>query len=369
MNPLRVLHIVNSLDAGGMENGLCNLTRVLEPRGIQMSFACLERRGSFAERLPDPGAVHVLGKAGGFSPRAVFRLWRLIRRIRPALLHTHNLGPLLYAAMATVQGRTTPILHGEHSQLQPWELTPKRLRQRRRFYRSCRAIHTVSEAQKAELLQLGFPPEIITAIPNGVDTVRFTPGDAMGARQLLGLPVHGTVLALVGRFGAHKGHGTLLEAFRPVSAELPDVHLAFLGGGGPEEAAIREVASGHPAKARIYFLGLRDDLPRCYPAFDLLVIPSTNEGMSNAALEAMACGVPVLANTGTGSEAIISSGADGWLADLRTPAHLSQEILSLLQNATRLPETGRNARLTIESRFSLERMAATYEALYRRLAP
>ena len=173
-----------------MENGVVNMARALEPRGIQMHIACLERRGAFAERLPLPARVEVMGKTRGFSGKAVGRLAREISRVEPALVHTHNLGPLIYSSLATAFGLRCAMVHGEHSQLTPEERQPRRLRQRRWLYHACRAIHTVSRGIRDELLALGFPPDRLTVVANGVDTERFAPGDQATARETLGLPAH-----------------------------------------------------------------------------------------------------------------------------------------------------------------------------------
>ena len=171
-----------------MENGVCNIANGLHARGVETHVACLERAGAFATRIPGGETVHLLRKSSGFSPRAVWNLARLLGRLRPSLLHTHNLGPLIYAGLATLGGRMRRILHGEHSQLAPWELEPRRIHQRSRLYGACRAIHTVSRGQLTELVQLGFPAAKITSLPNGVDTVRFTKGDRLLAKQQFGIP-------------------------------------------------------------------------------------------------------------------------------------------------------------------------------------
>lgn len=368
MNQLRVLHIVTSLEPGGMENGVCNLATRLAPAGIDSSVACLERSGPFAERLPNKDAAHVLGKKGGFSLKAVVALNRLIRRLRPNVLHAHNLGPLIYTALASWWGRSRPILQGEHSLLAPWELTPQRLRQRQRLYRACAAVHTVSEVQRVELLRLGFPEEKITSIPNGVDGDRFQPADRSAARRALGLDPDAAIAGIVARFGPHKGHGRLLAAFARVAAELPSAHLACVGTGGSEEKAVAAAVAEHPFRDRIHLLGYRADLENIYPALDLLVIPSTNEGMSNVALEAMSCGVPVLANQGVGNDAMITDGTDGWLAELSQEEPLARRLGTLLRAREDIGLAGKNARRTVESRFLLGQMLAAYESLYRRLA-
>ena len=362
---MKILHIVNSLEPGGMENGVVNMVRALEPRGFEIHIACLERRGAFAERLPHPERVTVLGKARGFSPRAALLLAAEITRLRPDAIHSHNLGALIYAALATAGGRRTALLHGEHSQLTADELTPRRLRQRHWFYRACRAVHTVSHPMRDELLALGFSAEKISVIPNGVDTAHFVPGDRRTARRALDLPANAVCIGIVGRFGPFKRHDILLRAFAEIAPHFPAAHLVIAGTGGSEEAAVRARAQATPLAARIHWLGFQSDPRACYQALDLLAIPSTNEGLSNVALEAMSSAVPALANVGCGHEHIITSGEDGIIADLTTPTALAAQLTALLAQPDRLVDFGQKARTKMTGHFSLTTMADAYARLYQ----
>ena len=362
---MKILHVVNSLDPGGMENGIVNMARALEPRGFEIHVACLERRGAFADRLPQPGRVTVLGKSGGFSPRAALRLAGEITRLRPDALHSHNLGALIYASLATGGGRRCALLQGEHSQLTDEELTPRRLRQRRWLYRACRAIHTVSHPMREELLALGFSAEKISVIPNGVDTAHFAPGDRRAARRALGLPADAVCIGIVGRFGPFKRHAVLLDAFDEIAALFPAAHLVIAGIGGSEEPSVRARAQAGPHAARVHWLGFQSDPLACYQALDLLAIPSVNEGHSNVALETMSCAVPALANLGCGHEGIITPGLDGIIADLTTPAALAAQLNALLSQPARLVDFGQKARTKMIRDYSIGSMAGAYAGLYR----
>lgn len=366
---MKVLHVVNSLDPGGMENGVTNLARGLEARGFETHVACLERRGAFADRLPASSQVFLLGKSGGFSPRAAWRLGRLIKKIQPDVLHSHNLGPLIYSGLATLGGRSCPLVQGEHSQLTKEELSPRRLRQRRWLYRGCRAIHTVSMAMREELIQCGFPAEKIVAIANGVDTARFAPGDRVAARLAFSVPPESVCIGIVGRFGPFKRHLQLIEAFEEIVPRFPHARLLIAGGGGSQEATVIKRVQESAFRPLIHLLGFQPDPMRCYQTLDLLAIPSVNEGLSNAALEAMACGVPALARSGCGHEQIISHGEDGWIAPLESSAELAAKLTEILSEPVRLVDFGRNARKKVTSTFSLESMITAYEHLYRTAAP
>jgi glycosyltransferase involved in cell wall biosynthesis len=368
MTPLRVLHVVNSLEPGGMENGVVNLATGLESEGIRSDVACLSRRGEFAERLPSASQTIVLGKTNGFSPRASLRLMFEVARRRPHVIHSHNLGPLIYVSLATLGGRLAPILHGEHSALTSADYSPKRVQQRRRLYRGCAAIHTVADATRDELIALGTSPEDLHSIPNGVDTDRFAPGDRVSARAAFGLPADAFVIGIAGRFGPFKGHRAMIEAFTLLALRIPALHLLIVGGGGSLEGQARACADRQVHRERIHFTGLLKEPAPAYVAMDLLVVPSTNEGMSNVALEAMASGTPVLANRDCGHEQIIEDGETGWLRDLREPFALARAIEELHEEGAAFVDFGKKASTRVAAEFSLERMLARYTQLYRALA-
>jgi glycosyltransferase involved in cell wall biosynthesis len=366
---VKILHVVHSLDAGGMENGIVNIARGLEPNGVTTHVACLDRRGRFAERLPVPENVTVLGKRHGFSPPAVWRLSRLLSQLQPDIVHSHNLGALIYSALAMLGHRKATLIQGEHSHLTSDERRPYRLRQRRWLFRRCRAIHTVSNAMREELVACGLPAEKISAIANGVDTKHFTPADRSQACLALGLPAEARCIGIVGRFGPFKRHWQLLEAFESIASQFADLHLLIVGGGGSEEAAVTERAQASIFRERIHLLGFQNDPRRCYRALDLLAIPSANEGLSNVALEAMACAVPILGRIDCGHEQVVTSGIDGWISSLESTEKLATELARILSDPQALSDFGARARIKVEQHFSLASMVAAYDRLYRTAAP
>lgn len=365
---LKILHVVISLDPGGMENGLLNVANALSSQGFEFHVCCLERRGTFAGRLPQSENVSVLGKRDGFSWQAAFALRREIARIRPHLLHTHNLGPLIYGTLASGFGRVCPIVHGEHAELTGSDLSPRRLFQRRLLYRCCRKIHTVSQGMSQQLLKLHFPISKIVTIVNGVDTLRFAPADQKAARLAVGLPSNALVLGIVGRFGPFKRHTLLIDAFERLASRFPEMHLLIVGGGGPEESRIHERTRQSPAAERIHLAGFQSDTRSYYQSMNLLVVPSVNEGLSNAVLEAMACGVPALAHAACGNNEAITDGIDGIVADLDTVEQLEAKITEALCDRSKLAKMGDSARRRSVESFALEKMAAGYARLYRESA-
>ncbi|MFZ4764477.1 MAG: glycosyltransferase [Roseimicrobium sp.] len=352
-----------------MENGVVNVASELFHFGVATHVACLAARGSFADRLPEPNSVTVLGKREGFSIAAVLRLAVLIQKLSPDLIHTHNLGPLVYAALATLGGFRRPLLHGEHGQIQVPDQTPRRLWLRRRLYGCCKVVHTVSQGLKETLSQSGFNHRSLRAIVNGVDCVRFNVSeDKVAAKAVFELPPTSIVLGIVGRFVALKRHRLLLDALRTVMAEFPAVHLLVAGDHGPERDSIVSAMREHPFAAKIHWLGMTNDMAPCYRALDLLVVPSEIEGLSNAVLEAMASGVPVLAHGACGNAEAVTHGESGFLHDIKDAPALVEALRPLLREPSILARASVQARTRALDHFSIASMASSYLSLYCELA-
>lgn len=377
---VRVMHVVLSLEPGGMENGVVNMAQILDNHGLDIRVACLCQPGEFQERLPDPTKLESLGKGSGFSLKHVFALGRLFQERGAQVAHTHNLGPLIYTVLAIalnprLWGRIA-ILHGEHAELNESERSGKRLLQRKLFYRACRLVHTVSHSLKDDLVRIGLPADRIAVAVNGVDTARFCPpppGEAaraelMAACGLVSVPPQAVLIGMVGRFGKYKRHDYLVHGFEKVAATQPHLHLVLVGDKGPERDRIHALVAASPVRDRIHLAGFQQDVRPFYQCLDLLVIPSINEGLSNALLEAMATGLPVLANSACGNSEVLADGRDGFVRDLNSPEHISASLAELLGDPARLRAIGETARRKVVADYSLESMAERYRDLYQRTA-
>lgn len=363
-----VLHVVLSLEPGGMENGVVNLANGLDDQEFRIEVCCLNRAGDFASRLKNRKMVRVLDKQPGFSWTAVRRLREVFKQVQPAIIHTHNLGTLIYSVLARPGKACLPILHGEHAEFAPADLTLRRRIQRALLYGRVEKIVPVSDSLGEHLIAHGAPASKIVAINNGVDTERFVPGDRAAARQRLGLPQGAVVLGMVGRFGPYKRHDLLLGAFEQLAKVNQDAHLLFVGGGGPEEGRVRQLVEHSPARARILWAGFQQDPRSHYQAMDLLVLPSFNEGMSNAALEAMASAVPVLCHTACGHADIIQDGENGYVCKIEHADGLARLLAELLNRREELAATGRSGRDFVVQKLSWQRMREAYASLYRQTA-
>lgn len=364
---LTVLHVLDSLAPGGLENGVVNVARRLHGDGFDIHAACLRFRGDFAEKMPEPEKVMVLGKTQGFSFSAVRALRSYMRHIHADLLHSHNLGTLIYAVVATLGGRVLPIVHGEHGQLQKQDLSPKRRLQRRLLFGLCRQVHVVSTSVKENLRDLGLDPAgRVIVTPNGVDSVKHCPAsDVAAAKVALGFAPDDLVVGIVGRLVALKRHHLLFEALSQLAEEIPSLRVLVVGDGGADREQIIHEMQTHPHARRILWAGHQNHLPPYYQAMDLLASTSEIEGLSNAVLEAMACAVPVLAHSACGNAEVIRQGENGYLDDLRDAATLTTALRSALADGDTLRRRGAAARQTVLADWSMDAMARIYRQLYR----
>lgn len=374
---IKVLHIVDSLGRGGMENGVVNIAEGLAPRGFSFAVVALTRRGELAERFEPFGPVESLDRAPGFSHATARRLRAVIRRHRPDVIHTHNLGPLLYTFLA-VPGSRRRVLHGEHAELGPEEQRGRRFLLRRLLMRWPRALHTVSRGMTDQFTRLGLNPGgRMRSLVNGVDCDHYhPPADKDQARRRVlaefGVtPAPDTrVAGIVGRFDPHKRHLDLLEALaldaRADKPALANWHLLLIGDGGGLRDQVLAIARDHPAADRIHWTGFRPRPRELYQALDLLLMPSVREGLSNALLEAMACGVPCLSHPSCGAGEVIVRSSTGWICEMADGRAILQHwigvVEGLAEGAPWCP--GSAARERARADFSLETMMDAYAEAY-----
>ncbi|MHB8596505.1 MAG: glycosyltransferase family 4 protein [Ktedonobacteraceae bacterium] len=218
----------------------------------------------------------------------------------------------------------------------------------------------------------------IQLIPNGVDVTRFHPLQlqALGDenRQTQGFPSVSTpstgqkawTVVCVARLSFEKGIDVLLHAWHLVHIEAPQAHLLIVGDG-PLLAQLQSMAQALDISGCITFAGTQHNIPAQLYRGSIAVLPSRSEGMPNAILEAMACGIPCVATRVSGSEDLIQHGKNGLLVDVYDYPAMAQAILTLLRDPERTRIYGQAARLRIEQAYSLEHITDMYVALYQHI--
>ena len=317
-------------------------------------------------RRPDVPTV-CLGIRPGRDLSLVPRLVALFRRIRPDLLHTRNWPTIEGVAAGRLAG-IRRIVHGEHGvNLDEADgLVRRRALGRRAAYPLVDRVIAVSEAVRDRIRRrTGAAPSKVVAIPNGVDTELFLPGDGAAARQRLGLSAANRVIGAVGRLDPVKDHATLFRAFAELAPARPDLRLVLVGDG-PHSGDLRVLARELDLADRILMAGARDDLPDLLRAFDVFALPSRTEGLSNTLLEALASGIPAVA-TRVGGNPEVLDGVGGALVPPADPAALAEAVAALLDDPAARARAGREGRERVVRRFSLPAMTDAYDRLYREL--
>ena len=206
-------------------------------------------------------------------------------------------------------------------------------------------------------------------IPNGVDTNVFRPADTGRRRALraeLGFADSDVLIGIVASFTPVKRHVDLLDAFAQVKAAHPTARLVLIGDGPLRDAVVSQIAH-LGLGTNVTLLGPRADVDRILPALDVFVLSSNTEGLSNAILEAQACGLPVVATAVGGNPDLVRAGETGWLVPPESPAELARALNEAIAQPQTAREFGANARTRVVREHSVDAMALAYENLYREL--
>ena len=366
---LKIMHLVHGLPAGGLENGVINLCNRLNPSQFAPSICTLEGGGRLESRV-DTGRVELftVRRFFGNDPSLPLRLaWHLIRR-KIDILHTHSWVTLVEGCVAAKLARIGVVVHGEHGF--PMEERPRNVRVQHWFWNRISQVTSVCGILADRMEQVvGYPRRRIAVIPNGVDAEHFRPSGKgkLLARSELGLPPDAFLLGTVGRLVPVKNHAGTLRALAALRRIGIDAKLA-LAGDGPLRDELQRLAVDLNVQANVSFLGELADVAPLLQALDVFVLNSTKEGMSNTILEAMACGVPVVATSVGSNGELVADGQTGYLV----PTENDRELTGALERLARKPESllhfGREARFRVESRFGIDRMVQNYSELYMKLA-
>jgi len=287
--------VVQHLEPGGIEKLAVDLA-ASAPRDEKHYIISLEPKKESAEsflagiRCKNIEYVF-MDKDDGIDLSLVKRLSDFFRLQSINSVHTHHIGPLLYAGMAA---RIAGVKHLVHTEHYCWHLENRKRRHIEKIALSF--LHPVLVADAKHVAEglsgmIGIEPDFI--IKNGIDTNTFLPGDKHSSRCDLGLPIDAKIIGCAGRLEPVKGQRVLLEAFAKL--EGPTFHLA-LAGTGSMESELRALAEYLGIADRTHFLGYVGQMPDFYRALDVFCLPSFNEGYPLSTLEAQSCGVPVVAS-------------------------------------------------------------------------
>lgn len=368
-----IAHIIYSLSTGGLENGLVNIINRCPADRYRHVIICLTTADDFATRITADGVqVIELHKREGHDWRCYLKLWRLLRALRPAIVHSRNLAAL-EAQCCSIGLPGVRRIHGEHGR----EITDldgtnwKYLTLRRAMRLLVHHYIAVSQDLEGWLLErVGVRRSRVSQIYNGVDYRRFQPGTV---KPLALLPAHWrglddiVIVGTVGRLTPVKDQQLLLRAFALLREQRPDLALqmrTILVGDGPLRAPLSALVEELGLADVVWLAGDREDVPELLGLFDVFVLPSLAEGISNTVLEAMASGLPVVATESGGNTELVEAGFNGALFPVGDERALAGELLMILENPKLGEAMGENARRRITERFDWDKTVAEYLNVY-----
>lgn len=370
MKPPLIAHLIYSLSTGGLENGLVNIINRLPPGAYRHVIICITSADEFAARITAPDVQVVqMHKREGHDWGFYLRLRRLLRELRPAIVHSRNLAAL--EAQLCGLGLGARRLHGEHGRevgdLDGSNRKYLLFRRLMRFFVH-RYIAVSRDLERWLVERVGVPASRVTQIYNGVDHQRFSPGSV---KPLALLPQQwreaGDILVVgtVGRLTPVKDQQLLLRAAALLREAQPGHRLrVLLVGDGPLRESLQALAGELGIRDVLWMAGDRDDVPELLQLMDIFVLPSLGEGISNTVLEAMASGLPVVATAVGGNLELVEEGVSGRLVPSGDAAALRDALAALLVDDDLRARCGERAREFVSSRFDWDRTVHEYKGIY-----
>jgi glycosyltransferase involved in cell wall biosynthesis len=384
--PIRVLRVIARLNMGGPALHVAYLTAGLAERGYEttlvagrlasgedsMAFVA-DELGVEVERIDE---LH-----REISPvrdaLAILRLARLIRRIRPHILHTHTakagaVGRL--AALLAGDARPPIVVHTFHGHVLRGYFDPLRtagFRALERWLaRSSTALVAVSPQVRDDLVALGIAPrERFAVVRLGIELEKRVAAEQDGrgeSRRILGIGADRFAVGWIGRMTGVKRTEDVLRAFRRLRERGVDACLCMIGDG-PDRPAVERYAHELGIMRDTLFLGYQEDVAPFYAAFDAMILPSINEGTPVSAIEALAAGRPVVATRVGGVPDVVRDGEDGFLVEAGDVDALADRLARLAADPELRERLGAAGRARVVPRYSVDRLVDDMDLLYRSL--
>jgi len=352
---------------GGTEKALVKLLHYWNKNNVFEHIVIAFADGELKRDLLELGIKPiVLRQRGWYDLEFLFRLLSIIKSLKPNIVHCRNTPHVIIygGIVAKILGLPLVVsVHG-HPDFLVGNSFVKRL-----WYavqkRSDKII-TVSNSIKDVLIKKGgVKPNKITVIHNGIDlaSMRCCLDLKQKLKQRLGIDNTAQVIGCVGTLRSVKGHKYLIQSAPLILKERPSTYF-ILVGDGPLRNDLERLAEKLKVREKIMFLGYRPDIPELMSIFDIFILPSLSEGLSNVLLEAMATSKPVVATNVGGNPEVVEEGKTGLLVPPRDPQKIAEAVISLLNDEDKRLRMGENGLRRVKEKFSISKMVREYEKIY-----
>lgn len=373
MNRKKLIHVVNCLDTGGMENGVINISNFIDRDMYEPVVCCRQGYGRMAGRLKSDVRVVDMKLADGVSLSSIRVMISFFVAEKPDIVHAHGWGcGSLETVIAATIARVPVIVNGEHGKF--YARYYQVLLQRMLSY-FCDITLSVSESLKQKVVNIiGIPANRIEVIRNGVDTSLFSGKHASGGivndLQTLGmgsLDPETFFVGCVGSIKPAKNQIALIRALELIHSQNTDTRVKILFiGDGPDRAKLEKYVSESPVAGKVLFAGERSDIPVVLSMCSMLALVSVaeHEGLPNVILEAMSSFLPVISTRSVGASEIVQHGVNGYLVDQDDIPAIARYIQHFDSDHIACKMMGKNARVTVEEKYSIQSMVSAYDELY-----
>ncbi len=368
--PIRIGYVINSMIVGGSQTHLVQVMRFLDRERFAPTFYCLSGEGELLDAVRATG-VEVLSPAAGEGYRGLGlarRVWALRRSFAERhldIVHNYLLRANFVGSMAARLARVPVVLCSKRGchEMRGGDLLMARVG-------NALADRVTANAEAVRRFvheDEGCALDKMPVIPSGIDTDRFQPLAAADYKARIGLPPGRTVIGIVTRMRTRKGVEEFIRAIGTVRQHRPDVHAVIVGEVALDDVLQRLVGDLGLGE-HLTLLGSRSDMPEVLSAFDVFVLSSHDEGMSNAVLEAMAMRLPVVATDVGGTGEVVRDEASGLLVPAKDPDALAAAVARVIADPERMVAMGSLGRDIVVERFSARAMVRQMEELYLDIA-
>jgi glycosyltransferase involved in cell wall biosynthesis len=372
MKPITILHLRDTYEVGGPGKTIIETHRAIDPARFRLHLGVFVTRNESgdtpfteeARRHEFP--VHLIRGFNQYDPLIVRRVAELVQALQIDLVHAHEVKSDMITYLSS-RLHPVPIVTTLHGWI------GNSIKQRmltavdRRIIRAFDRVIAVSSPIERVCLASGVRRDRLRLLHNAIVLDRYHRTGRRGAlSELVGRPLVSPVLASIGRLSPEKGHADLIEAIGIVFNKGYKLS-AVLVGDGPEREKLLEMVRARGLDAWVHLPGYASEPERLLEDVDLLVLPSHTEGLPNAALEALAMEVPVLATRVGGTPEVISDGATGRLVLPRSPIALAEAIIEFLSGPATWQQMAKRGRLHVEANFDFRARTRKLEAIYTEL--
>jgi glycosyltransferase involved in cell wall biosynthesis len=374
--PLNVCLLISSLEFGGAERQVVEMTRTFDRARVTPFICSLSKEVPLAANLENAQRdLVVLPKRGRFDAALVLRLAKLLRERRVDVVHAFLLDAEIAARLAAPLAGVRAVIASERNTdyVRP-RLHTIALKATQPLFRVM--VANSFAGKQFNVRTLGLAPSRIEVVHNGVDVERFRPDRTAGEtfRRKTGLSLTAPVIGMVGSFKRQKAHDCFLRMARKVADTHPDAKFLLVGEPLSDDLAatseyqseIRALTTSLKLAERCVFLPNQQDMRSVYNACDVTVLLSRHEGTPNVLLESMACGVPVVASNIADNAVIVRDGETGYIVPRDDHSAAALRVESLLADSSQRQAMGIAARSRVCSDFSLDRAASKLEEIYAR---